>query len=198
MSLNQYDEDEEIEKKEESINNYEDLFTPYVSSPPTLKEALIHLFTSSGLDQDKSNEMANGIISICDKRVEKKLSEIKSKYPDISYEEAKIIASYTCESTYSSDYSPYRLLNRNLVSDNRKQGLKNISKYFFILLKSLRKLTRFYPDSKNKYLYRCIDKMVNYKIDPFNEKSVLILMVILKHFGDLLQLPQKFILPILF
>ena len=116
MSLNQYDEGEEIEKKDETINNYEDLFTPYVNNPPTLKEALIHLFTSSGLDQDKANEMANSIISICDKRVEKKLSEIKSKYPDISYEEAKIIASYTCESTYSSEYSPYQAVQTSVHS----------------------------------------------------------------------------------
>ena len=172
MSLNQYDEGEEIEKKDETINNYEDLFTPYINNPPSLKEALIHLFTSSGLDQDKANDMATNIISICDERIEQKLSEIKSKYPEISFEDAKIIASYTCESSYSSDYSPYRLLNRNLVSDNRKQGLQNVSKYFFILLKSLRKLTRFYPDSKNKYLYRCIDTMVNYKIDPFKDNSV--------------------------
>ena len=106
MSLNQYDEGEEIEKKDDTINNYEDLFTPYLNNPPTLKEALIHLFTSFGLDQDKANEMATNIISICDKRIEQKLSEIKNKYPEISFEDAKIIASYSCESSYSSDYNP--------------------------------------------------------------------------------------------
>ena len=171
MSLNNYDIDEEIEK-EESINNYENLFTPYIQSPPSLKEALIHIFTSSGQNEDESNKLANDIISQCDERIDSKFSEIKQKYPDITFDEAKIIASYTCESNSDSKYSPYKILNRNLVSENRKQGIKNISKYFFILLKSLRKLTRYYPDSENKYLYRCIDRIVNYKIDTFNEKNV--------------------------
>ena len=33
---------------------------------------------------------------------------------------------------------------------------RNISKYLFLLLKALRKLDRYYPDAKRKYLYRCI------------------------------------------
>ena len=59
-----------------------------------------------------------------------------------------------------------------MVSEDRKNGLKNISKYFYILLSSLRKLKKYYPTKENKYLYRCIGVKVNYMIDPFNQKSV--------------------------
>jgi hypothetical protein len=31
-------------------------------------------------------------------------------------------------------------------------GIRNISKYLFLLLKALRKLDRYYPDAKRKYL----------------------------------------------
>ena len=50
-------------------------------------------------------------------------------------------------------------------------GLKQISKYFYILLNSLRTLTKYYPTRENKYLFRCIGVKVNYMIDPFNKKS---------------------------
>ena len=66
-----------------------------------------------------------------------------------------IISSYTCEAK-DKNYSPYRLLNKSLVSKNRKYGIENVSKYLYILLTSLRKLERFYPDPKNNFLYRCI------------------------------------------
>ena len=35
-----------------------------------------------------------------------------------------------------------------MVSENRKEGVKNISKYLFILLKSLRKLDKYFPNEK--------------------------------------------------
>ncbi len=171
MSLNNYDYDEDMEK-EESIDNYQDLFTPFIQSLPSLKEALIHIFTAAGQNENESNNLANDIISNCEQRLKTKFSEIQQKYPEITFDEAKIITSYTCESNLNSKYSPFRILNQNLVSENRKQGIKYISKYLFILLKSLRQLTRYYPDSKDKYLYRCINRIVNYKIDTFNEKNV--------------------------
>ncbi len=62
----------------------------------------------------------------------------KKKYPKITKEDSIIISSYTCESK-DNKFSPYKILNINLVSENRKEGLKNISKYLYILLKSLRK-----------------------------------------------------------
>ena len=59
-----------------------------------------------------------------------------------------------------------------MVSDDRKGGISNISKYLFILLKSLRKLDKYYPNEKEKYLYRCISSKVNLNYDLFNKKSV--------------------------
>jgi len=97
--------------------------------------------------------------------------EIKEKYPNISTDEALTISSYTCESI-EDGFSPYRILNLNLVSKNRRQGVENVSKYLFILLKSLRKLKRYYPNPKKKYLHRCISFKVNLMIDPFNENLI--------------------------
>jgi hypothetical protein len=45
----------------------------------------------------------------------------------------------------------------------------NVSKYLFILLKSIRKLDKYYPKDKNKYLYRCINTKVNLNYDLFNK-----------------------------
>ena len=59
-----------------------------------------------------------------------------------------------------------------MVTENRKLGIKKVSKYLFMLLKSLRKLSRYIPESNPKVLYRCINRIVNYKIDTFNENSV--------------------------
>jgi hypothetical protein len=98
-------------------------------------------------------------------------NEINAKYPNISDEDILIICSYTCESI-DANFSPYKILNRNLVSENRENGLRIVSKYLFIFLKSLRKLPRYYPDKNNGYLYRCINRHINYKIDPFDQKSV--------------------------
>mgnify|MGYP002626844128 CR=1 FL=1 len=101
--------------------------------------------------------------------VEKNLKKIKQKYPNINIEEMKIISSYTCESK-DKNLSPYKLLNKNLVEENRNQGINNISKYLYIFLKTLRKLERYYPDDKSKYLYRCINSKVSINEDVFNPK----------------------------
>ena len=55
---------------------------------------------------------------------------------------------------------------------NRKQDVAKISKYLYILLKSLRKLDRYYPTQTKKYLYRCIKHKVSLEKDPLNEKLV--------------------------
>ena len=83
----------------------------------------------------------------------------------ITKEEAIIISSYTCEAK-DKNYSPYRLLNKSLVSKNRKYGIDNVSKYIYILLTSLRKLERYYPDPKNNFLYRCIRSKTIISNDP--------------------------------
>ena len=65
-------------------------------------------------------------------------------------------------------FSPYRLLNTNLVSDNRKNGVQNVEKYLFLLLSSLRRMTK----CKKKCLFRCISNKVKLEKDPNNPKYV--------------------------
>ena len=170
MSLIFYSEEEENQKGE-SIDKYKDLFDKYKDQTITLTESLTQMFTSSGVDKNKINDLINDLIQKCKNKIELNFDKIKEKYPSISKNEAIIISSYTCEAK-DKDYSPYKLLNRNLVSDDRLNGLQKVSKYFYILLKSLRKLKRYYPTKENKYLFRCIGVKVNYMIDPFNKKSI--------------------------
>ena len=47
-----------------------------------------------------------------------------------------------------------------------------LSKYLFLLLKALRKLDRYYPDAKRKYLYRCISTQVRLDYDSFDKKKI--------------------------
>ena len=61
--------------------------------------------------------------------IHKNLKEINNKYPSVSLEDAKIISSYTCESK-EKNFSPYKILNKNLVSDNRKEGSKMFQNIF--------------------------------------------------------------------
>ena len=170
MSLIFYSE-EENNNKEESINNYKDMFMDYENKMPTLSEALSQMFILSGAQQNKSKELVEDILSKCKSTIDENFAEIKKEYSNISKDEAYVICSYTCESK-EDKYSPYRLLNKNLVSENRKIGINKISKYLYILLRALRKLKRFYPNKENKYLYRCITCKVNLSEDPFNKKYI--------------------------
>ena len=170
MSLNFYSENED-NFKEESINNYKDLFIEYLDNPPRLPEALKQMFISSGATEEKSQELIKDLLSKTDSILKKNGEKIKGKYPNISTDDIKIIASYTCESK-EKKFSPYRILNTSLVTQNRKQGINCISKYLYILLNSLRKLERFYPNEKSKFLYRCITSKVNINNDIFNPKLV--------------------------
>ena len=166
-------EEENINK--ESINNYKYLFAQYENNIPTLEEALIQLFKSEKyekfVDDAKANYLAFDIINQCKRKINPIFNIIKQKYKNISINDAYIICSYTCESI-EEDYSPYRLLNKNLVLSDRQHGIKNISKYLYIFLKSLRKLDRYYPTQTNKYLYRCIKHKVSLSKDPFNNKLI--------------------------
>ena len=170
MSLNFYANEEDREK-EESLNNYWDIFVDYVMESPNLSDALNQMFTSAGVNSNDIDDLVKDIISKSEEKIGKTFKEIKMKYSNITEDDAIIICSYTCESK-NPNFSPYRLLNTNMVSKNRKHGVQNISKYLFILLKSLRKLKRYYPDSKNKYLYRCIRHKVNLLIDPKDKTLV--------------------------
>ena len=170
MSLVFYIEEED-NSREESVNNYKDLFNDYYKKFPKLSEALNEMFTSAGASKVESNKLVKDILEKCKLTIDKNYDKIKNEYPNITKEDSYIICSYTCESK-ETKFSPYRLLNKNLVSDNRKNGLKKITKYLFILIKTLRKLKRFYPNKSNNYLYRCITTKVNLSEDPFNEKYI--------------------------
>jgi len=170
MSLHFYSEKEDDEKQE-SMNNYLNLFIEYINNPPNLSDALKQMFINNGSTEEKSKELIEDIFKNTQELIEKNLEEIKKKYPNITNEDMQIISSYTCEAK-DKNFSPYKLLNKNLVAENRKQGIKNISKYLFILLKSLRKLERYYPNEKSKYLYRSIGTKVNINEDRFNPKLV--------------------------
>jgi len=163
--------EEEENEKEESISKYNNLFEQYINNKPALNIALFDMYILSKLSKEKAIELTNDILQKCQKRVELNLTQITNKYKNISREDAIIISSYTCESK-ESNYSPYKILNKNLVSEDRKNGLKIISKYLYILLYTLRKLPKYYPTQTNGYLYRCINKHINYKINPLNSKSI--------------------------
>ena len=170
MSLYFYNEKED-ENKEESINNYKDLFLEYTTNPPTLESALQQMFVNSGINTNNANQFIQDIITKTEKVYNKNIDKIKIKYPNINKEDIKIISAYTCESM-DKNYSPYRILNQNLVSENRILGIRNISKYLFIFLKSLRKLEKYHPNSNSQFLYRCIRGNVKINYDMYNPKSV--------------------------
>ena len=145
---------------EDSINNYNYLFSKYKEEKPSLTEALLQIFNSCQISEKEVKEYTKDIIRKTKYIISKNISKIKNKYPNIRAHDAQIISSYTCESE-NKIFSPYKILNSNLVSKNRYSGIKNISKYLFILLNSLRKLPKYYPTSYSKNLYRCIDVKVN-------------------------------------
>ena len=157
----------EEDNEKESINKYQNLFTYYESNPPKLSEALIQMFVSCKLNKNQVENLTKDILDKCKRRIDPEFNKIKKNYEKITKEDAYIICSYTCEAK-ERNYSPYRILNQKLVSDDRRNDLTNISKYLYILLKALRKLPRYYP--KNKYLYRSLSIKVNLTKDPYNEK----------------------------
>ena len=168
MSIIYYSEEED-NNKEESINKYKELFSEYKNQKPSLSDALEQMFLSAGANKNKSYDLTKDILLKCESKINDNFDEIIKKYPNITKNDAYIICSYTCESK-DKKLSPYRILNQNLVSDDRKKGIKNISKYLYIFLNSLRKLEIYIPS--NKYLYRCITSQVKLSPDPFNDKFI--------------------------
>ena len=129
------------------------------------------MFISEGCNEEESNELINDIITKTENIINKNKIKIKLKYPKLEKDDMKIISSYTCEAK-NKKYSPYKLLNKNLVSDNRREGINNISKYLYILIKSLRKLDKYYPKENSKYLYRCLDTKVEINNNIFKPKLI--------------------------
>ena len=124
MSLMFYPGEDETKKKE-SIDNYKDLFEPYIIKVPTLKEALEEMFTSAGLSNTEALQFISTIISDVSNFINSKFDEIKDKYKKITIDDAIIISSYTYELS-NKEYNIYKILNTNLVEKNRKQGIKKI------------------------------------------------------------------------
>ena len=168
MSLNFYCE-EEANNREESANKYKNLFTDFEKNPPSFSESLTQMYTSSGLNNNKVKDLTADILNQCKQRIDSNFEKIRKKYANITKEDAYIICSYTCESK-EMGYSPYRILNQNLVLDDRRNGVRNISKYLYLILKALRKLPRYYP--KNKHLYRCLTVKVKLNQDPNNKNFI--------------------------
>ena len=166
MSLYFYPINEDIPKKE-SINNYENIFNEFSNHKLSLEESLNDLLIFNGLPEDKAKEISEKICKKSKEIVNKNWHLINKKYPLMVKEEAMIISSYLYEED-ELGYNPYEIINKNLCEENREEGIKNISKYFYLFLKTLRILDKIRP--KQKYLYRCIDKKVKLKQDLFNKK----------------------------
>ena len=172
---NFYTETEDTIKEEESLNKYIDIFNECRKNPPSLDDALKHLFLNAGSSEAESNQLTTDIKNKAKATIEREMNakEIGLKYPYLTKEEALTISSYTCEA-FIRKYSPYILLNSNMVSDNREEGLKNVSKYLYIFLKALRKLPKYYLETDPNYhfLYRCIRKKVPTCEDKLRPKLV--------------------------
>ena len=148
MSLNFYAKEEDY-GKEESVNNYKNLFSSYKNLTPNLSDSLKQMFKSENLDDKKCDELTKDILDKCKNIIDPKLSVIKQKYKNISKEDAYIICSYTCESN-EYIYSPYKILNKNLVSENRKNGIRNISKCLYIFFKIFKEIAKVFSATKYK------------------------------------------------
>ena len=132
MSVVFFAEEEERIIKEESINNYKDLFLDFIKEPPNIEEALRQMFSSYKASTEKINDLVKDILKKSKNTIEKNFDLIREEYPTISKDDAIIISSYTCESK-EDNYNPYKMLNRALVSKNRKLGQEKVSKYLYIL-----------------------------------------------------------------
>ena len=154
---------------EESLNKYEYLFKDINSKPPTLEEALIDMFENAGLTKKDAKELYDHLYLMCNQRVQDKWNLIEHEHKNISKNDALVISSYTYEPKIKFEkFSPYRLLNTNLVATNRKSGVINVEKYLFLFLRALRGLNK----TKKNILFRCISCKVKLEKDPNNNKYV--------------------------
>ena len=128
--------------EEDSINNYADIFNNYLSKPPTFSEALEQIF--SFLKVENTKTLIKEIMTRSRNIVDNNFDKIHKNFPGITKEESMIISSFTLESDL------YFNVNKILRGD--RKNIKNISKYLFLFLKSLRKLKKHYP----KHLYKAI------------------------------------------
>jgi len=168
MSEKFYTANEEL-NFDESLNNFEFLFKNYEFKSPTLKEALIDMFENAQLSKENSIEIYDHLILSCTNRIDNNWNLIKKENKYLSREDALIISSYTYEPKKKYEkYSPYRLLNSNLIETNRKNGVINVEKYLFIFLRALRGLKRCHKNC----LFRGITCKVKLEKDPDNIKYI--------------------------
>jgi hypothetical protein len=159
--MNNFYADSEECSKLETIEKYIYLLEIY-KEKPTLEEALLDLFENANLSKADAKEIYNHLYAVCKHTIDNNFEKIKAENPKITREEALIISSYTYEpKTKYKKYSPYTLLNKNMVESNRKEGIKNVDKYLLIFVLALRKIKRCEVNA----LYRCIPPNVKYDED---------------------------------
>ena len=150
---------DEENNRNETVDKYEDLFKEYINKPPSLDKALDQLLESQGLDGNGIKNYKEEILNKCKKLYDENHLKIEKEYPKIKEEEFNIICSYTCQ-TEEKDFSPYIILNQSMISKNGESRIAKITKYYYLLLTTLRKL------GKKKYniLYRSIPNKLELKI----------------------------------
>ena len=90
MSLYYYDNKEDFQK-EDSINNYENIFKQYTNKNPNLYDALTEMYSSINISNLKIKSLTEDIVGKSKGIIQKNFSLIKEKYPLITKEEAQII-----------------------------------------------------------------------------------------------------------
>ena len=130
MSIYYYSTNEDNQKIE-SINKYEDLFSEYYYKCPNINDALFQMFISNQNNELKSKLLIEDVLYKSEQIINNNFYLIKQKYPNLSKNDAIIIATYTCHLVDKRN-SPYIILNKNLCSENKINGIKNISKYFYL------------------------------------------------------------------
>ena len=167
-----YTKKEDLIKDEESLYDQKalkEIFEDYNHFPPSLSAALYELFLSTGINSQIAEKFTNEILSKSKAILESNKELLIQQYPTLSEKESLIIASYTCEFEDPNyrNYSPRKIMNIKLCETN---GIYSINKYFYLFLKSLRQLDRYYP--KQKVYYRCINKKVDLEFDYLNDKVI--------------------------
>ena len=122
MALYFYSAQEDI-LNEDSINNYEDIFKEYNKKIPNLDEALNEMYLSTNISELKAKNLKLDILAESAEILRNNFDLISQKYPKLTLEEAQIICSYNCI-PYDPNFSPYIILNNNLLKENRYEGIK--------------------------------------------------------------------------
>ena len=168
MSQKFYSANEEL-NFDDSLDNFEYLFKDIKTKSPSLKDALMEMFSNAKLSEKDSAKIYDDLMLHCTNRIDDKWEAIKKEHPNISRDDALVISSYTYEPLQMYEkYSPYRLLNSNLVATNRKNGVINVAKYLYLFLRALRGLKK----CKKNCLFRGINCKVKLAKDPNNTKYI--------------------------